>query len=76
MLTVSFAMQCSAPIQSSQCDPYFNNDTSPRFTVQIIHLFVILSCPGQGKVTRNNVYDINDKDKDNVDILDGLITFG
>ena len=48
----------SGPVgQSSQCAPYCDNVTWPRTTLEIIHVFLILSCPGmpgQGKVT--NVY--------------------
>ena len=40
--------------QSSRFAPYCNKVTWPRTTLQIIHVFLLLSCPGMpghGKVT-------------------------
>ena len=51
---------CYTPliVQSSRCAPYCDKVTLPRTTLQIIHVFLLLSCPGMpghGKVTKINV---------------------
>ena len=48
----------SLPIQSIQFSPYCDKITWPRIMLQIIHVFLSLSCPGMhgyGKVSKINV---------------------